>query len=710
MSKKKIFFLFLKISIGGFLTLVLGLLGLFIYYARDLPRPEKFTERELAQSTKIYDRTGKVLLYDIHGEEKRKYVSLEAIPDYLKYAVIAAEDDKFYQHRGLDFEGIIRAFLINLKRGKLAQGGSTITQQLIRSSFLSREKTIERKIKEMILTLELERRYSKDQILEWYLNQIPLGSNSYGVEAASQTYFNKPVSEVSLPEAAVLASLIRAPSTLSPYGSNRDQLLNRKNYVLERMSNLGYISEDELKKALGEEVQFVEVRFPIKAPHFVFFIKDYLENKYGEEFLRQKGLKVYTTLNWNLQETAEIIVEEGAKKNEIYNAHNASLVAIDPKTGEILAMVGSKDYWGNSEPEDCAYTTDQKCLFDPMFNVATLGKRQPGSAFKPFVYAAAFQKGFLPETILWDVQTEFNVNCAEDASETKDEYGLNCYHPKNYDGAFRGPISLREALAQSINLPSVKLLYLVGVESAIDLAQNLGISTLTHPAQYGLSLVLGGGEVKLLEMVSAYGVFATEGLYIPPVSILKIEDAQGNIIEKNNKNPKRVLDVRTARLVNDVLSDNKARSPMFGWNSYLYFKNYQVAAKTGTTQYFNDAWTIGYTPFISVGVWVGNNDNSPMAQKPSIQLAGPIWRAFMKEVLVTYPKENFTPPESVKTGKPILDGELSTEEPHTILHYIDRDDPLGPPPDNPEDDLLYSFWEKGLERWLENYPSLFSVF
>jgi len=697
-KKRKVIFLLLKcLFLCFFLTALLSLF-LFIYYARDLPRPEKFTERRLIQSTKIYDRTGEVLLYDIYGEEKREIVSLNQIPDYLKNAVITAEDAEFYQHKGLDFKGIIRAILVNIKLRKPAQGASTITQQLIRSSFLTRRKTLERKIREVILTLELERRYSKDKILEWYLNQIPFGGNCYGVESASQTYFKKHVSEISLAEAATLASLIQAPSY---YISNKDELLIRKDYILNQMVKLDHITEKEAQESQAEELEFAEILRPVKAPHFVIesgYVKSYLEKKYGEDFLKEKGLKVFTTIDWELQSFAEETIEDITKNNENYNAYNAALVVIDPRTGEILAMIGSKNYFEESFPEGCE-ASEEKCLFEPKFNVATSGKRQPGSAFKPFVYAAALQKGYTAETILWDVKTEFNPNCDENATGTKDKYGLSCYHPQNYDEEFRGKISLRQALAQSINLPSVKLLYLAGIEDSLKTAKNFGITTLTDPDRYGLSLVLGGGEVKLLEIVSAYGVFAAEGLKIPPVGILKIEDSEGNIIEENKKDLKRVLDIQTARLINDILSDNEARAPMFGYNSSLYFKDYQVAAKTGTTQYFNDAWTIGYTPFVVVGVWVGNNNNSPMNKKPGIFFAGSIWKKLMENVLTSRPKENFKEPALALPEKPILRGEIEEEDSHSILHYVNKDNPLGEYPSNPKEDPQYLFWEKGIENW-----------
>lgn len=695
-------FLLLKLFILGFLLFLLGGFLLFIYYAKDLPRPEVFTERSFVLPTKIYDRSGEVLLYQIYGEEKRTVIPLEIVPEHLKQAVIVAEDANFYHHFGLDLKGILRAALANLKLWKPVQGGSTISQQLIRSSFLTIEKTMERKVKEIILTLELERRYSKDQILEFYLNQVPFGVNSYGVESASQTYFQKSSQNVSVAEAAVLAALIRAPSYLSPYGEHKNELLARKDYVLERLIQENYLTKEEGGEAKNEELKFNQILQPIKAPHFVLYVKRYLEKKYGENFLKEKGLKVFTSLNWEFQEWAEKAIKEGVRINQSYNAFNASLAAIDPKTGEILAMVGSSNWHATSSyPEGCE-NTEEGCLFNPKFNIATLGERQPGSAFKPFAYAVAFNKGFTPETVLWDVKTEFNPDCSQDATEEKDPYDLDCYHPKNYDEKFRGPVDLRQSLAQSINLPSVKVLYLAGVKETISLAKNLGITTLNKPLSwYGLSLVLGGGEVKLLDIVSAFGVFATDGLSIPPISILKIEDSKGNIIEENKKNPKRVLEIQTVRLINDVLSDNEARTPMFGARSLLYFEGYQVAAKTGTTQDFRDAWTIGYTPSIVVGVWAGNNNNSPMVKKPGVLLAGSIWHNFMERTLDYYPKKNFTKPESILTNKPILEGEINQSEPHSLLHYIKREDPLGDPPEDPIEDPQYFGWEESIQNWLK---------
>ena len=646
---KRTIFLF-KFFVYCFLLFIISALFLFIFYAKDLPRPEKFTEKQFVQSTKIYDRQGQILLYEIYGEEKRTLVPLSVVPEYLKQALIATEDANFYRHFGVDFRGIMRSILINFKLKEPMYGGSTIPQQLIRSAFFSTEKTAQRKIREIVLALELDRRYSKEQILEWYLNQIPFGQNSYGVEAASQTYFGKSVQDISLPEAATLSALIQAPSRLSPYGEHKNELLARKNYVLERMTSEGFLTKEQSENAKKEELKFIEEPTEIKAPYFTLWVKQQIEDKYGEDFLRKNGLRIYTSLDWEIQKAAEETLREGIKINKNYNAYNGGLVAINPNNGEILAMtVGMGDYYAPPYPENCTAGVD--CLFDPKFNVAIGTKespgRQPGSAFKPFIYATAFNKGYNASTTVVDNETNFGI------------WGEKEYSPQNYDGKFRGQVTLRQGLAQSLNVPSIKVLFLAGTENvietplttdnfigqekvfveglknSIEVAKEMGITTLDKPlSSYGPSIVLGGGEVKLLDITSAYGVFATEGLKVPPVSILKIEDYQGNIIEENKKTQQRVLSSETAKMINDILSDNEARTPMFGPRSHLYFENYKVAAKTGTTDDFRDCWTVGYTSSISVGVWIGNSNNEPMTRKqPAATVAGPIFHNFLEKVL-----------------------------------------------------------------------------
>lgn len=702
----KILLLTAKYLVFLFLIGCLLIILLFFYYTYDLPRPEKFAENPFIQSTKIYDRTGKVLLYDIYGEERREVVPFDKISNNLKQAVITSEDNRFYGHIGFDIRGIARAILVklNLKSagigGSRSQGGSTITQQLIRSVYLTSQRTLERKVREVVLSVELERRYSKDEIFNWYLNKIPFGQNTYGAEAASRTYFNKSALDISLAEAAALAALIPAPSYYSPYGSHKGTLLNRKDNILERMQKLGFISEEELKQAKEEKINFSEDLTPIKAPHFVLYVKQYLENRYGEDFLKEKGLKVYTTLDWEIQDYAEQTIKKADETNKKFDAHNVASVVIDPKTGEILSLIGSKDYFEKSYPEGCE-EKEEGCLFSPKFDVAIMGKRQPGSAFKPFVYATAFKKGYTPETILWDVKTEFNASCNPDGIQEKDIYGSICYHPQNYDEKYRGMISLRNSLAQSLNLPSVKLLYLTGLKDSLRLASDMGITTLNEPDRYGLSLVLGGGEVTLLEMTSAYGIFANEGVKNLPVSILKIEDSSGNILEQNNKESTKVLDTEVTRTINDILSDNSARAPIFGENNALHFSQYEVAAKTGTTEYFNDAWTIGYSPSVVVGIWVGNNNNASTDKKTGIGLAAPIWRNIMEKLLLTKPVENFNKPSPREVTNPILLGQFPAgDPPHSILHYIDKNNPSILSSSNPGNDPIYPFWEQGIQNWI----------
>ena len=647
--------LFLWLAVIG----VISFLILFIYIELTLPAPESIAVRKITESTKIYDKTGASLLYDIHGEERRTIIPWDQISESAKKATLASEDASFYEHKGLDLKGIARAVLKDLRDFDLSQGGSTITQQLVKKTLLGDEKTLTRKLKEALLSIEVEKRFTKDEILWMYLNQIPYGSNAYGIEAASKTFFNKTASELTVNEAATLASLIKAPSYYSPYGNNVAVLMARKNALLKRMATLNFITTDEYEKAVEEEVEFRPRITDIQAPHFVVMVTEYLENKYGRDAVESGGLKVITTLDAELQTVAEETVSKYAEINkERYKASNAALVAIDPKTGEILSLVGSANYFDIANEGN--------------FNVAT-AKRQPGSAFKPFAYAVAFQKGYPDFTVLFDIKTEFSPNCSPDAEQKKDKYGLDCYHPRNYDGRFRGPVTMRQGLAQSLNLPSVKTLYLAGVSDTIDLAENMGITTLRDRSRFGLSLVLGGAEVKPVDLVSAYSVFANDGIRNPWYFIKRIESANGAILENNIPDPKRVLDTQTARLVSDVLSDNSARASVFGYSSSLYFPGRSVAAKTGTTQENRDAWVIGYSPTMTVGVWVGNNRQESMTQEGAgISAGGPMWHEFMAKALTKFPNEEFIKPDLVSSSKPMLNGSYDNSDPHNILYYIDR--------------------------------------
>jgi len=670
-------------------VIVLGAIAffsLFIYLAQTLPDPETIAARKISESTKIYDRTGEVLLYDIHGEEKRTIVAWDRISDNLKKATLAAEDSNFYNHGGFDVRGIARSLFKDIASLNLSQGGSTITQQLVKLALLGSEKTPIRKIKELVLSIEIERRFSKDQIFWMYLNQIPYGSNAYGIQAASKTFFDKDASALTISESAILAALPQAPSRYSPYGNYVPELIGRRNNILRRMENLGYISEEEYRLALEEKPVFRKSTESITAPHFVLMVKDYLAKKYGEDAIESAGLKVVTTLDASLQEMAEASVEKYSAVNaQRYKSSNSSLVSVNPKNGDVLALVGSKNYFDVANQGN--------------YNIAT-AQRQPGSAFKPFTYATAFQKGYPDSTILFDARTEFNPNCSPDSSQLRDQYGLACYHPRNYDGLFRGPVTLRQALSQSLNVPSVKTLYLAGIGDTMALAKSMGITTLNEPERYGLSLVLGGAEVRPIDLVSAYGVFANDGIRNPWRIILKIEDVNGNILEESSDQPRRVIDEQIARLMNNVLSDNSARAPVFGYNNSLYLPGYDVAAKTGTTQDNRDGWVVGYSPSLATVVWSGNNNNDPMtAAGAGISASGPMWNDFMVKALATLPRDNFPEPNPVNSPKIMLNGNYvytapdGTQEIHEILKYVDRNDPSGPFPENPGRDPLFSNWE-----------------
>jgi len=604
----------------AFLAVILMMIALFFVFLRDLPRPEVFTEAQINQSTKIYDRTGKILLSSVYGEEKRTYVPLSQIPDIMKKAVIATEDANFYNHFGIDLWAMVRAIKIDIQTKSDSHGASTITQQLIRSTFLTPDKTISRKIKEIILSIELDRKYPKDQILEWYLNQVPFGINIYGIEEASLTYFQKSSQDLTLSEVALLAAIIQLPSYYSPYGKHLDDLLIRKDYVLKRMEQEHFITAEEKDSAQKVELTFNKLPKTV-AVHFVEYVKQELSKDYGPEFLEVKGLKIYTSLNWELQQAAEAAITENVESNiKRFGAYNSALVSIDPHTGQILSMVGSADPWGESLPRGCDPATN--CKFVPSFNVATDGPgRQPGSSFKPFVYAEAFRKGATDQTVVIDELTNFG------------SWGGKDYIPVNYDGLFRGPVTLRNALAQSLNVPAVKVLRdLAGLDDSIALAKKLGITTLNQdPGYYGLALVLGGGEVHLLDMVSAYGVFGNGGYRIEPSSIIKIEDANGNVIYENNKTPRKVIESSVCETITSILSDNNARMPIFGPYSNLRFDDYKVFAKTGTTQKNVDGWIIGCTEETCVGVWSGNNDNTPMTGGVGESASGPAWRKIIEK-------------------------------------------------------------------------------
>lgn len=607
---------------GAWFVLILSLGftmgGIAIYYF-DAADTLDLERHPLKETSVIYDRTGTTILYQIHGEENRHVIDHEAMPESVRYATVAAEDAHFFSHPGIDVLAILRAGIANVRRGEINQGASTITQQLARALFLTREKTWVRKAREVILAIKIERQLSKDEILDLYLNAVPYGSNAYGIEAAAQTFFGKTTSSLTLDESAILAALPNAPSLFSPYGSSTAELIKRKDAILARMYTLGFITRDEYETARATKTleKVIPLERRIVAPHFTFAVIERLESLYGRKRLETEGLRVITTIDLELQTRAEETIRRGAEKNKPAQASNAALVVVDPTTGEVLAMVGSRGYFDTA--------------IDGQVNVA-IEKRQPGSTFKPFAYATAFTEGFEPETPIYDVP----INFGPDGSGSD-------YIPQDYDGKFRGRLTMREALAQSLNIPAVSTLYLAGIQDTINTATRLGITTLTDPKRYGLALVLGGAEVRLIDITSAFGVFGQEGRRVPT-------DVIKTVIDRDNKalyyrqDPEDVLAPEVARKINSILSDNTARTPTFGPRSPLAFpKGTVVAAKTGTTQNFRDAWTIGYTPHIALGIWVGNNDNTPMRPgSDGIYVAAPIWRDYMDFLLTKYPETGFT--------------------------------------------------------------------
>lgn len=612
-----------RISAAGILFIAF----LFIYYSRQLPDPNRLLGRNVPESTKIYAKD-ESLIYEVHGEIKRTLVNLDQISPDLKNATIAAEDKNFYNHAGISFTGLARSAIVDIIYREKRQGGSTITQQFVKNAVLTRDKSFIRKLKEIIIAIELEARFSKDEILKLYLNEIPYGRNAYGVEAASLTYFNKHANELSLAESAYLAALPQAPSYYNPSGPNFDDLQSRQKYILNQMEELGYINAEQKESALNEQVKFETVKTAIVAPHFVQYIENYLAEKYGETSLQEGGMKVYTTLDPKLQQIAEAAVAEGAKRNVSAGGYNAALVAIDPKTGQILAMVGSKDYFGESEPAGCVQ--GKTCLFEPNVNVAT-SLQQPGSSFKPYAYVTAFGKEFKysPASMLMDVETNFGN-----------------YTPKNFNLSQNGPVSMRKALAGSLNIPAVKTIALVGEDNVIKTARDLGIEA--PFTDCGLALVLGGCDVKLIDHTAAYGVFANGGKKVEKTGILKVVSQEGEVLEEYEEKSDQVLDPQAVYELVSIMTDNNARSYVFGSNSALTLGGRPVAAKTGTTQDFRDGWTVGFTPSLVAGVWTGNNNNTPM-KRDAVMTAGPIWNKFMKEALAGTPVEEFNKPSEIKT-------------------------------------------------------------
>ncbi len=678
--------LFVLAGVG--LIVVAGLL-LWIAFT-PLPDVNTFIEQKSTASTKIYDRTGQIVLYDLNTDIKRDNVPLASTSPYVQQATIAIEDSNFYHEGAVSFTAIVRSLITDIIHRSFVEGGSTLTQQVVKNSLLTQKKSVVRKVHEWILAWKLGQHYTKDQILELYLNSAPYGGNLYGVEAASRSYFGTNASNIDLAQSAYLAALPQSPTYYSPLGNNRAALDSRKNLVLSRMLTLKYITKDQYDQAKNEVVTFnPDQNASIIAPHFVFYIRQYLEDKYGPDVINQ-GLNVQTTLDASLQHSAESIVSQYALANVTkFNASNASLVAIDPKTGQILAMVGSRNYFDTQ--------------IDGNYNAA-IALRQPGSAFKPFVYAAALNEGYTPQTSVFDLPTQFSTTCSptDNHNDTPP-----CYSPGNYDGQFRGPMTFTTALAQSINVPAVKVLYLAGIQNVINLARSMGITTLGSANQYGLSFALGAAEVKLLDLTDAYATFANDGIYNPPTGILKITDANGTVLEEYTPAPKQALDAGVAHDVSSMLSNNAARQPEYPPVNPFTFPGYDVAAKTGTTNDSRDAWTVGYTPNIAVGVWAGNNDNSPMVKEIAGYIVAPMWNAFMQVAIAKSPVAYFGEPRTIPDSAPAVlrgvyqvpmaDGSIAV---HELLYWVSKNNPLGGQPSSPGSDPQYQYWEYPVQQWL----------
>ncbi len=604
----------------------LAIIGIFLLL-QHLPSPQNLTgTKSYAVSTQIFDRNGE-LLYEIYADENRIPIRLEDLPDHVIQATIAIEDKNFYRHAGIDLRGVLRAAWNNLFK-QTREGGSTITQQLVKNALLTPEQSFTRKFNEAILAIMTEIVYSKDEILEMYLNYISYGGTSLGIEAAAQAYFDKSAHDLNLAEAALLSGLPKAPTRYSPFGSNPEQAQQRQAEVLRRMMEDNYISSAEAEEAHSKPLDYALSQTEIKAPHFAFYVRDWLYEKYGIEKVQAGGLRVHTTLDLQLQREAQKMVSEEVEGLIRYQASNGAALITKPNTGEILAMIGSKDYFNIEE--------------EGQVNL-TLASRQPGSAIKPLMYATTFQKKTLnPGTIMLDVPTCFLRNSQP------------AYCPRNYDGGFRGMTTVRQSLGSSFNIPAVKAQATIGAKLFIEQASKMGITTWKDPADYGLSLTLGGGEVKMLDMAQSFGSLANQGILVPLNPILKIEDYRGNILEEldleqrisdldylNNYESdyqrgglERVMDRAPAYLTNHILQDNQARAAIFGTNSQLVIPNHIVSAKTGTTNNLRDNWTIGYTPEFLVVTWVGNNDNTPMNYLASgIVGAAPMFNDLMTHIL-----------------------------------------------------------------------------
>lgn len=685
---------------------ILGIIAvplLFLWYSRDLPTPGKLVTSKYKDATRIYDRNGD-LLYSVYQDENRTYTKINDIPQYLRDGTIAIEDKDFYKNNGFSLLGIVRAFARSILAGRIAGGGSTITQQLVKNVLLTNQQVLSRKIKELILSIQVDNRFSKDQILEMYLNNIPYGGTAIGVEAAAEQYFGKSVKDLDLAQSAFLSGLPQLPSLYTPFSGNK-YYIARTDAVLKRMVADKYITKAQADKALIEikNYQFTQHAANLKAGHFVMYVRQLLADQFGDQAVQTGGLQVTTTLDYKMQEKAEKIVKDQVDGLKKYDVSNGAAMIEDPKTGEILTMVGSKDY----------FSTD----IDGNFNVTTQGSRQPGSSMKPIIYAKAFEKGYTPSTMLMDVKTEFPTGDLSNPT----------YTPVNYDGKFRGPVQIRFALGNSFNIPAVKMVALVGIKDSMQLAYDMGVKswepTDENLKNVGLSLVLGGKEVHMIDEMTAYSTFANAGVKQDPVAILKVTDSQGHkLYEYKPREGKRVMPEEVAFLISHILLDNNARIDEFGANSALRIPGKTVAAKTGTTDEKRDNWTYGYTPTVVVGTWVGNNDNSPMnpSLASGITGAAPIWHALMVMALKGKSDVEFKQPSNVIALQidPLSGGLPRDGQPTRSEFFIKGTEPTTVSPiyqskdgkdywvfveRDPVSTDGQNRWQAGIDAWIQQY-------
>ena len=691
----------LKWAFFAVLALIVIVPLTFLWFSRDLPTPGKLVTSKYNDATRIYDRNN-TLLYSVYQNENRTYIKLDQIPTYLQHATIAIEDKDFYKNDGFSVTGIVRAAIDSILSHRISGGGSTITQQLVKNVLLTNEQSLPRKIKELILAIQVDQKYSKNDILEMYLNNIPYGGTAIGVEAASQQYFGKDAKDLDLAQCAFLAGLPQSPTFYTPFNGQKNYL-SRSQAVLRQMVANGYITSSQSTNAYKEISGFTfsqEQESAIKAPHFVMYVRDQLTKQFGEQMVNTGGLQVTTSLDYNIQKNAEQIVKTEIGKLGVYHVSNGAAMVTDPKTGEVLAMVGSKDYFDTSNQGN--------------FNVAISETRQPGSSLKPIMYATAFENGYTPATMVMDAKTDFYGGAGQPA-----------YSPVNYDGKYRGPVQLRFALGNSLNIPAVKMLAKVGLKPVMQKGYDMGITswdpTPATMSKVGLSLVLGGQETSLMDEMTAYGAFANKGVKLDPVTILKVTDKTGKVLYEN-KPPegKKVLSPEVAFLISHILLDDNARSEAFGPNSALVIPGKTVSVKTGTTDEKRDNWAIGYTPSYVVGVWVGNNDNSPMNQAIASGVTGasPIWHDIMASVLKGKPSEFPSKPDDVISlqidalggglphgGQPtrseyfIKGTEPTAESP--IYKNKDGQDYIVLQEDDPDSTDGVNRWQQGIDAWIE---------